>query len=204
MIYAYPVKGKAKARDICEAFVEGCGEGVMVMNAQHADDGPSFFYGVDESNLAIWQAVRNRDLTKYPYYYCDNAYFDSTRQEYFRVTKNGLQHDGNGISDGARFRSLGVEIKPWQYNENGHIVVCPQSDPFMRNVVRHPGDWLKEIMPVIEACYLEKEIRVRGWNRDKTALAKTLPQDLEGAYALVTWSSAAAMASLSSTWSSSS
>lgn len=194
MIYAYPVRGKAKSRDICEAFVKGCG-GAIVSGGDEPRDGPAFFYGVDASNLHIWQKVKHNPH-RYPFYYCDNSYFDSTRQEYFRVTKNGLQHKGLGKSNGERFKSLGIEIKPWRQNPDGHLVVCPQSDSFMKDVVDFRGNWLEEILSVAKSKFPHRTLRVRNWNRDKGALAATLRDDLQDAHSLITWSSAAAITSI--------
>lgn len=190
MIYAYPVRGKAKSLDICEAFIKGCG-GAIVRRADDPLEGPSFFYGVDDSNIHIWNHVRKNP--RYPYFYCDNAYFDSTRQEYFRVTKDRLQHTGYGKSDGLRFKSLGIEIKEWRQNPDGHVVVCPQSDMFMRDIASYRGRWLDEIVAMLKTVVPHREIRVRHWNRDKGALVTTLQDDLKGAHSLVTWSSAAAI-----------
>jgi hypothetical protein len=165
--------------------------GLSPMPPQHWLPGPAFFYGVDESNIGIWRQVRSDP--KREWYYCDNAYFDSTRQEYFRVTKNRIQHSGYGSSDISRFLSLGIDVHPWQNNVDGHVVVCPQSEPFMRNVIGFNGDWRNEVVTVLKQNMPGREIRVREWNRDKTALAATLGDDLGGAYALVTFSSAAAV-----------
>lgn len=187
MVTAYPVAGKKKSQEICLAFVRGCGGQIGTT----LRDGPAVFYGVDASNEQIWREVRasGRD-----YYYIDNAFFDATRQEYFRVAKNRLQHPGTGRSDGARFRELGVEMKPWRA-AGKHVVVCPQSDHFMRTVVGFTGNWCEQAVAALKLC-TDREIRVRGWQRDKGALAATLGQDLEGAHALVAWSSAAAISAV--------
>lgn len=184
MVTAYPVSGKRKSLDLCLAFVRGCGGQI----GTDLRPGPAFFYGVDESNVGVWREVlaSGRD-----YYYCDNSYFDSARQECFRVTKNGLQHHGYGRSDGKRFRALGVEIKPWRA-VGEHIVVCPQSEPFMRTMARYEGNWESEIAARL-AAVTSRTLRVRSWSANKGKLAATLGQDLEGAHALVTWSSAAAI-----------
>jgi hypothetical protein len=184
MMTAYPVAGKKKSFDICLAFVRGCGGQI----GTKLRDGPAFFYGVDESNVDIWRAVRadGRD-----WYYCDNSYFDDSRQDTFRVTKNRLQHSGFGRTTGKRFDALDVAIKPWR-TAGEHIVVCPQSTPFMRNVIGYSGDWLEHTLAALKNS-TQRPIRVRGWSADKGKLAATLQQDLAGAHALVTWSSAAAI-----------
>lgn len=190
MVTAYPVARKAKAYEICEAFIQGCGGSIATAPAKLAN-GAAFFYGVDESNLGVWREVTSNPAKEW--YYCDNAYFDSTRQSYFRVTRNRLQHSGYGESTGARFQQLNIPVSPWsESNTGGHIIICPQSDSFMRYVVGFNGSWQDEVVGALRTI-TDKEVRVRQWQRDKGALAATLHEDLKDAYALVTYSSAAAV-----------
>lgn len=184
MVTGYPVAFKKKSFEICLAFVRGCGGSI----GTNLREGPAVFYGVDESNADVFNEVRKRGDD---FYYIDNSVFDSARQKYFRVTKNRLQHSGVGESDGKRFASLGIEIKPWR--ESGeHIVVCPQSLPFMKTVVGYTGIWESAAVAFLKAR-TQREIRVRGWSPNKSVLASTLGEDLKGAHALMTWSSAAAV-----------
>lgn len=187
-VAAYPVAGKQKSYDICEAFIAGCG-GAVAVGSPHLLPGPAFFFGVDASNEHLWREAR-ADLGR-EWFYCDNAYFDTTRQQYFRISKNRLQHPGYGTSDGSRFRALGIEIEPWRAS-GSHIVVCPQSDDFMRRVVGYRGNWVTDTIQNIGER-TNRPIRLRLWNRDKARLAGSLAADLEGAAALVTWSSASAV-----------
>lgn len=183
MVTAYPVAFKKKSMDICLAFVRGCG-GQIGTNYR---GGPSFFYGVDASNADVWRQVRaNGD----DYFYCDNSYFDTSRQTHFRVAKNRLQHSGIGTSDGKRFQALGIAIKPWR-ERGDHIVLCPQSESFMR-FAGHTGFWIDETVAQLRTL-TDRELRLRAWSANKGALAATLGDDLRGAHALVTWSSAAAV-----------
>lgn len=188
---AYPVSGKQKSYQICEAFVAAVG-GSIATKADRLLPGASFFYGVDHSNQHLYVQARSESIEDW--YYCDNSYFDSARQEYFRITKNRLQHSGLGVSTGERFRLLGVTIRPWQ-PEGKHIVVCPQSDHFMHNVVGYKGSWEKSILASLQKV-TERPIRVREWNRDKGKLSASLGEDLIDAYCLVTWSSAAAITAI--------
>lgn len=196
LITAYPVAGKAKSQQICEAFIQGLPKNMVGGIANGVDKlrtGAAFFYGVDKSNAHLYAESR-ANPQQHPYYYCDNSYFDSARQEYFRISKNSLQHSGEGTSDGKRFAELGVEIKPWQQNKTGHLVICPQSDHFMQTIVGYQGDWLKKVLAELSIFTLP--IRVREWNRDKGKLSASLGEDLLGAYGLITWSSAAAITAI--------
>lgn len=188
MVTAYPVAGKRKSFDICLAFVRGCGGQIGTT----LRDGPAVFYGVDQSNMAIWQEAKRRGSD---WYFIDNAYFDAARQQQFRVSRNRMQHPGIGASTGDRFRRIGTQIKPWRADGSGHVLVCPQSDSFMRTIVGYRGSWCADVVAALRFC-TDREIRVRAWSRDKGAAAESLQKDLAGAHAVVTWSSAAAVSAI--------
>lgn len=185
MLTAYVQPGKAKSRIICKAFAHGCG-GAAVEDCQ-LRPGPMFLYGVAEGTESIWRkAADGRDR-----YLGDNAYFDGAREQYFRVTKNRLQHCGIGESDGSRLRTLRLEIAPWR-RAGEHVLVCPQSPQFMRAAAGYRGDWTADVLRALRAL-TDRPVRVRPWLRDKGKQAATLAADLIGAYAVITWSSAAAV-----------
>lgn len=190
LIYFYPVVSKAKSRDICTAFAAGCGGRVVHDNKLRDCD--AGFYGVDSSNMHIWRAVL-ADHSR-SFWYLDNAYFDGTRQKYFRVTKNLLQHNGVGESDCTRFNALGLPVAPWR-KQGRQIVVIEQSSSFMSMPGGYEGNWLDNLLPKLEKL-TKRELVVRRWGRDKAKAANTLAQDLIDAHALITWSSAAAVTSI--------
>lgn len=178
---AYPVLGKPKSRDICAAFLQGC-----PTNAQGA-----CFYGADQTNIDHWQRCR---ASGEPYYYIDNAYFDKTRGTHFRITQGAIQHNGQGQSSGERFRALALQIKPWR-SDGEHIVVCPQSDAFMRDIAGLKTNWLSDAVRTM-ALFSNRRFKVRNWDRNKSILMATLAEDLKNAWILVTYSSAAAINAL--------
>ncbi len=178
---AYPVLGKAKSRDLCAAFIQGAPK----------DAQGSVFYGVDQTNIKHWQRVSRSGE---PYWYCDNSWFDKTRGTHFRIGRNRVQHDGQGQSNGERFKALALEIRPWRA-DGEHIVICPQSDSFMREVAEYPGDWLSDVVRTM-ALVSNRRFAVRNWDRDKLTLQATLARDLVGAWMLVTYSSTAAIQAL--------
>lgn len=177
----HPVRGKQKSADICRAFIAG---------ARNEGAG-AVFYGIDAHNIGIFHAHRE---TGAPFYYIDNAYFDATRGRRFRVTKNALQHSGLGSTTGERFAALNLKIAPWKA-AGEHIVICPQSNAFMRDVIGYSGDWLSETIGELLKI-TTRALRVREWTRDKTSASRSLPQDLLGAWCLVTHSSASAITAL--------
>ena len=174
----FPVAGKQKSADICAAFVVGAPK------AAHG----AVFYGVDKSNMREWLHARSSGAD---WWYIDNSYFDSLRGKQFRVTRNALQLRGARYinSTGDRFERMELRVQPWQHNVNGHWLVCPQSDTFMRDIVRAP-DWFTLVTPA------DGEVRVRPWLRDKLKRQATLVEDLKGARCLITHTSAAAVGAL--------
>jgi hypothetical protein len=178
----FPIQGKRKSVDLCEAFVAG---------AKGESGDAAVFYGVDQSNLADFYSACKSGAD---WYYIDNSYFDKTRGTYFRITKNAIQHSGRGATNGARFRALKLKVQPWRRGGN-HIVFCPQSDSFMLQVARYKGSWIADAWAKVQGQTI-RPLQVREWNRDKIAVAATLNADLVDAWVLVTYSSAAAITAL--------
>ncbi len=137
IVTCYPQDGKAKSRDICAAFAEGCNGRVALDGIYRG--GPAMFYGIDSANEQVWREVM---ASGEDWYYADNAFFDQFRGKYYRVGKNQLQHSGFGESDGMRFEKLGIKIAPWR-KRGDHILVTPQSDHFMRVVAGYPDGTFK-------------------------------------------------------------
>lgn len=188
-VHCYPQDRKQKSLDICSAFAAGCGGVVVRDNAWRP--APAMFYGISDNNESVWERAR---ASEHDYFYADNAFFDAVRGKFFRVGRNRLQHPGIGVSDGSRFRALGLEIKPWR-TRGSHILVTPQSEHFMRVAARYKGDWLADTLAAIKR-YTDRPIQVRLWQRDKVKLAQELPEALENCWALVTHSSGSAITAL--------
>lgn len=179
MLIPCPVPGKEKSRKLCEAFIAGAPR----------DAFGYVFYGVNESNAHAWHGAKNSGQ---PWYYIDNAYFDATRGRHFRVTKNRVQINARDLdSDGQRFNALGLEIKPWQINPDGHWLLIEQSPSFMATVAREPR-WLHDYNRDLRDMD-KRTIVVRGWNRDKAVATLTLGAAMSGAWCMVTHTSAAAV-----------
>lgn len=178
MLTAHPVALKEKSRNLCNAFLAGAPK----------DAYGHVFFGVNETNWDAWRRVL---LRKEPYWYIDNSYFDSVRGQQFRITRNAIQVcDALArSSNGKRFEALGLEIKPWQPKEDGWWLVIEQSPNFMQRVANDKR-WLEKFAAGLDAS---RRVKVRRWKSDKPALQSTLPEDLKGAWALITHSSAAAV-----------
>lgn len=186
----YATPGKDKAKVICDAFAAGAG-GVVSKNVSVVATGPVAFYGVVSDTKSAWIAAKEQGRD---WYYIDNAMFDSTREVYFRATRNRLQHTGIGHSDGKRFAALNIPIKPWR-KTGGHILICPQSDQFMHTVVEYPGSWLVDIVESLRK-YTDRPLVIRPWTGNKREWYRTLPDDLVNCWAVVTHSSASAITAI--------
>lgn len=179
-VACYPTPGKAKAERILEAFARG---------AEPAVEAAAAFYGVVGVEQT-WREVRKAGT---PYYYLDNAFFDRARGSHFRAAKNALQDLRQVAPAWDRLEQLKIGVRPWVKNGK-HIVVCCQSDHFMREVAGWPGGeaaWRVHVLETLRK-HTNRQIVVRHWMRDKVERAATLAAEMEGAHALVTHMSAAA------------
>lgn len=184
------MREKGKSLALCRAFAEGC-QGTVIQAAPELRAGPAVFYGVDDTNVHLWKQVREENR---PYFYIDNSWFDATRGKYFRIARNAVQHSGEGTSNGDRWRKLGLPVAQWR-GAGDHLVLCPQSESFMRTIVGMTTDWTNDTRQAL-AQLTPRPLRVRGWSADKGKLAATLEHDLKGAHALITHSSAAAITAI--------
>src|SRR6185295_18031751 len=99
-----------------------------------------------------------------------------------------------GMPDRKRLQQLGVQIRPWR-ESGAHIVIVEQSDYFMREIACWPGGleaWRSHVVLQLDK-HTDRPLIVRRWLADKTKAMSTLAEDLRGAWALVTHSSAAAV-----------
>lgn len=186
-VVAYPVFTKQKSFAICELFVEGA--------VLERDTKGSIFYGVTDINVKTWRLAVTLAKTKdYPYYYIDNSYFDRGRNKFYRVSKSSIQYKGPHESDGKRFAEFGYEPKPWRSIDEGHIVVCPQSDTFItKTMPRQWKMWLPEAVAAAQRKWPGRRVVTREWSSNKPVQMRTLHDDLKGAGLVITHSSAAAV-----------
>jgi hypothetical protein len=183
----YPVPGKAKSDMICRAFAAG---------APRNADGAVFF-GTEGQMSAFKRAKAGGR----PWFYVDNSYFDKHRGIYFRVTKNALQVDPRGkTSDGSRFAKLGVEIKPWRRGDAGVILLCPQSDDFMKSTLGFKFDWTGNVLERLSKMAgfprSAHGVKIRKWNRDKAEANATLFNLLPDVRLLISHSSSASITAM--------
>jgi hypothetical protein len=153
--------------------------------AKALEPGAAAFYGVRPPWLHLWEQVLREGRA---WWYLDNAWFDVSRESYFRVGVNAVQSWSTRPSDGKRLAQLGVKVRPWR-RSGRHVLVCPQSDEFMQTVAGQIG-WQQRVTAEI-AAHTGRLTVVRG----KRA-PQPLAVDMADAWLVVVHSSAAAVEAL--------
>ena len=156
-------------------------------------------YGCLRGSLpTLREAQKHTD--KWPWFYADNGYFKAgkTEESFFRVTRNGLQHDGRGENpDLSRWCALGLNLWPWR-RRGEYVIVCPPSRLFASLMGFSADKWLEVVVARIKSA-TKRPIRVRmkmSWHEVKMARIPPLAEELPNAWALVTHSSNAAVEAL--------
>lgn len=181
--YAQPEKKKSQL--VMEAFAQGCGGRMASTWVPRLEAGLAAFYGVRPGWAHLLAQAKQEGRA---WLYLDNAWFDCTREKYFRVGRNALQSWTREPSDGARLKAQGARVKPWR-KSGTHVLVTPQSEEFLNGVGAAPG-WLTLIQRELRDR-TDRPIIVRQKGSDRR-----LADDLEGAHLLVAHSSAAAVEAL--------
>lgn len=123
---------------------------------------------------------------------------------YYALAKGG--HNGSGTwpdragghwiaeteTYGARWRALGIELKAWR-TAGKHILVCPNRS-FGRPDLIMPPNWAADVERRLKSA-TKREVRVRP-HPGNDRPARPLEADLEGAHAVVIWSSSAGVHAL--------
>lgn len=146
-------------------------------------DRAAVFYGVDEVTLPLW---RETNANNVPFFYVDNGYFNSKWKggDSYRITKNRMQHDGIGESTGARWRDLGIEIKPERTpRTDAHYLVALQSDWWYVRFNMTKGSWIQWLIDQIQPVLGGRKVELR----DKSQHA--VPINWQEVYAVIAHSS---------------
>ena len=144
------------------------------------------FYGMSEENI---QSLRSYQGSDYSYYYVDNAYFG--RRNFYRITRQRLQHDGMGSSDGKRFRKFEIEIKPWR--STGEVILLALQSELWFQLHDFPiHDFVGHVTSTL-GRFTDKEVVVRFKPPPNKIDPVSFLDVLRNVYAVVTWSSNAAV-----------
>lgn len=165
------------------AFAKGC-KGTISddLDYLHAGDVAAF------GSPAHWPILRQAWAANRGWYYADHAYFG--RGNYYRVTRNAFQHDGRGTFSPTRWQEFGITIGPWR--RGSHIVVCPNSRAYFALHGLDADTWLDGVLRQLRR-HSKRDLIIR-WKGDVPR--RPLKRDLQGAFACVVYSSAAALEAL--------
>lgn len=180
VIHVYST-GHIHSRTVCEAFAAGCN--ALIVPPAPLVLGDVFMYGMLRG---LEPTLRQAQAEGRTWYYADRGYLRASRGEdysgYFRVTRNDYQIDGYGLSDGERFRALGIIPAPWR-EDGKYIVFCPPSETWCRlmgiDLQQFTGHTLYRIKALTD-----RKVTVRN----KFSI-RTLAMDLLDCWCLVTYSS---------------
>lgn len=164
------------------AFAKGC-RGTMTDEFGYLFDGPVATFGIPP----MWPLLRFARAQGRDVFWGDHGYFG--RHKYFRITRNAMQHDGTGDATPDRFMAFKRPIQPWR-TDGGHILICPNSAVYFGLHGLNVEQWLIDVREQLQQ-HTDREIRIR-WKVNGTPIA----HDLQGAWAVVVFSSAAALDAL--------
>jgi hypothetical protein len=166
------------------AFAKGCG-GTMTNNLERLYAGPMAAFG----SPPVWPLLRKAKAVGREFYYADHGYMG--RGKYYRVTRNAYQHTGLGPGSEGRFLAMHRTIQPWR-KHGTHILVCPNSNVYFHLHGIDGAQWLRTTVQTLRT-HTNRQIRVRWKNQ---ARFNPIQRDLAGAWAVVVFSSAAAIDAL--------
>lgn len=176
---------------VCDAM--RAGTGFPIVPPAPLQPGGVAMYGFLRGLLpTLHQATREGR----PWVYADRGYFGATiGTDYtgtFRLTRDALQHDGRGETNGERLRKRGIRIKPWR-RSGTHVLVCPPGDVFASSIGGFDaGHWLRDVLAGLRQS-TDRAIVVREKSRRGST---PLSAQLADCFALVTYTSNAATEAL--------
>lgn len=136
---------------------------------------------------ANWNSLRQTIRYGEDWYYGDHAYFG--RKRFFRITKNGFQHNGIGKPDFRRLRLFHQEAKPFK-KTGSYVLLCLQSENYHARFGDSLPDYEHRIVKKIQQ-YSDRPIKIRSKSTDVP-----FEDHLRDAWAVVTLTSACALHAL--------
>jgi hypothetical protein len=149
-------------------------------------------YGCLRGLLPTLRQAQNEGRT---WYYADNGYFRPGKVGgYFRVTRDAVQHEGDGEAGPKRWNKLGLKIKPWR--KTGSTIIVIQPEPLSTELWRVDKKWAAKVIAELKR-YTDRPIVVRRKIGDKLQdHAPPLAVALQDAWAVVVWTSNVAVEAL--------
>lgn len=159
-------------------------------------DDPIIFRGILKKEL-----IKERLATGKTFYYMDSGYVGNYpysenpegKKLYFRIVKNGLQHDKIIDRPDDRWRKLKFPIEPWKSGD--HILLVLPSEKPCKFYDIDLDSWITETINTLKT-YTDRPIKIRHKQPRNNRLQHTIYEDLNGAHAMVTFNSIAAVESV--------
>ena len=159
-------------------------------------DDPIIFRGILKKDL-----IKERLATGKTFYYMDSGYVGNYpyrenpegKKLYFRIVKNGLQHDKIIDRPDDRWRKLNFSIESWKSGD--HILLVLPSEKPCKFYDIDLDSWTRDTINTLKT-YTDRPIKVRQKQSRKNRIENTIYQDLNGAHAMVTFNSIAAVESV--------
>lgn len=178
---SYSVPWEKSSPRFASAFAAGCG-GPISTDLTRLQPGPFAAFCTPPT----WPLLQQAQVDGRDWYYGDHGYFQ--RFQYYRITRSAYQHDGSGEATPERFDRLGYRVQPWR-RTGSHVIVCPNSRVYFSLFGIKVEEWLAHVVRQVGA-HTDRLINIR-WKADGP-----IHDDLQKAWAVVTYSSAAAIDAL--------
>jgi hypothetical protein len=153
--------------------------------------------------LVIWNRYSDREVSADKWeklggtvLVAENGYLgkDAGGIQYYALARHG--HNGSGQwpdGEGSRWQALGIELQPWRRHDSGHILICGQRGIGSRSMAS-PAGWHEDVARRLRA-HTKRPVRIR-LHPGNDAPKVPLEQDLEGAFAVLVWSSSSGVKAL--------
>lgn len=173
-------RGEKTSPLFCGAFAQGCGAPITYETEIKPDRSVAMF-----GSPQLWRVLDSAIAQGRTWYYGDKAYFN--RFLYYRITENDYQYRKFGQpTTPRRFEKTGFNIYRWKTGKK--ILLCPQSDKFMRRFGWGQEDWINWVKSEL-AKHTDRpvEIRYKNWGSAEADFQEALG----GVHAVIVFSSIA-------------
>jgi hypothetical protein len=167
------------AKIVTQAFARGAK--CPWIPAKDYKEGPVAIYGLARGLFDVWNIAKKHTCIRIDHGYINPGHYDG----YYAVTKDVIQHTGEGDYDAKRLDPIRPELKPMRHGE--HILLLPPSRLLAPYIGLDVDDWIETYKKIPT----DRPIRVREKFNDRTGEGSTTPleEDLKDCHAVVTFNS---------------
>jgi hypothetical protein len=183
MPYVYSNPDELTCPRFAEVFAAGCGGTVIDDVATPWQGGAWCGFG----SPATWHSLTEARLNGAVWYYGDHGYF--SRGNYYRITKDAFQYNGPMRPDFERLWRTSARPQPWK-TDGAAVLVCPPDEAIATLMGFDQNAWFADVAMRLRNN-TDRPVIVRDRRADRP-----LREDLKNAWALVTWTSNAAVDAL--------